>query len=55
MNFVLPAEPARKNLILEGHTNMVDAVIFLNKEDSELPKAILEAGCCAVFPKKFNV
>merc|ERR1712176_56160 len=54
LNFVLPAEPARKDLILEGHTNMVDAVIFLNKEDSELPKAILEAGCCAVFAKKFK-
>merc|ERR1711972_615438 len=43
-SFVLPSEPARKDLILTQFTNKNDAVAFLNKADSEVPESIVEAG-----------
>merc|ERR1719373_913806 len=52
-SFVLPSEPTREELILSNQKSTNDAVEFLNKPDSEVPQAILDAGCCLVLCKKF--
>jgi len=53
--FVLPGEPVRQDLVLEGYKNMVDACSFLNAEDSKPSQAILDAGCCAIFSNRTKV
>uniref|UniRef100_A0A7S4RRD2 Uncharacterized protein n=1 Tax=Alexandrium monilatum TaxID=311494 RepID=A0A7S4RRD2_9DINO len=52
---VLPGEPTRKDLILEGYRNMVDAAAFLNDPESKVPKAITKEGCCAVFSNRTKI
>jgi len=52
--FVLSMEPERNDLILSGYKNMVDAVRFLNTS-GEVPPAVQEAGCCAVFSNRTRV
>merc|ERR1719188_1378249 len=44
---VLPGEPVRKDLILEGFKSIVDVTDFLNGRDSILPKAVVAEGCCS--------
>lgn len=51
----LPGEPARKDLILEGHKNMVDAVAFLNTKAAKAPKTVAKEGCCAIFSSRTRV
>merc|ERR1719375_204968 len=47
--FVIPREPARKDLVLRSASTMADAAIFLNKEEAKAPKAVAKEGCCALF------
>ncbi|CAK0858732.1 unnamed protein product [Prorocentrum cordatum] len=55
MSFQLPGKPSRKDLILEGHKNLVDAVAFLSAEEAKAPKAVAKEGCCAILSNRTKV
>jgi hypothetical protein len=49
--FTLKSKPVCKDLLLD-FANLNDTVSFLVKPESEIPSAILEAGCCSVYSKR---